>query len=370
MIGPLNILLIILFLIVVPFILGVMYEGIFDKSGESLMISRCFAMGMAIMLASFQIIAVPLVYKGTSFSVLFYVATAVFVIIIAISLALNLKTLKSRLANSIKSIVDTVKAWDRETMIIWIAALLMIAFQTSLLIFKMHTDTDDARFLAEAVEAIEKNTLLKIHPITGETFRSYSTGTYYTFPYGEMFKEVTSPYPLLISVLSIYTRVHPTIIAHAVFPVLFIPMCYVVLYMLGTYFFKGDSYKISVYMFIISVLILFSFESVYTWGYTLLTIIWQGRSISAVIMLPLLWYVLMKIYTDEDVSKGMYLVLLTVALANSDLSGMGATMSAIIGGVFALCTLIRNKRFVNAVMIGLCIVPSGLYMIMYEIIKK
>ena len=357
MISPLNILLIIVFMVVVPFVLGLLYERFFETEVK-LMFSRCFAMGFATMLTLFQFVAVPMIAKGTSFNLLLYVYTAVLVAFIAVSLFLNRDTLVSRVKAEISCICNGIKSLDKMYLIIGIIALILIAFQTSLLVFKMHTDTDDCRFLAEALEAVERNTLLRVHVITGEQL---------AYPIGEMRKEVTAPYPLFISVLSVYTRIHPTVLAHLIFPVLLIPLSYSVVFLLGKTLLETAE-KVSVYMFVIAVVILFSFESIYTWGYTLLTIIWQGRSISAVIMLPLIWYIFIRIYVEEKMTPVLFISAVTVGIANACLSGMGSLMAPIIGGAFALTSLIKSKKLIPAVLIGLSVVPSGIYAVLQILI--
>lgn len=358
MIGPVNIFLVIIFAVLVPFILGLLFEyPVFKKGSENtnkIMISRCFIMGFASMLAIFQIIAVPMIYRGTSFKALLYVYISIIAAMVIASVCVNLKTFKAKVLASYSSIKDDIISLDKEHLIIGIVALLFIAFQTCLLTFFMHTDTDDTRFLSEALEAVERNTLLRVHPITGAEL---------SYPVGEMCKDLTSPYPILIAVFSYLTRLNPAVFAHCISPALLIPLAYMTLYLIAAYLFN-DKKDIPVFMLIASMVIMFSFESVYSWGYTLLTIIWQGRSIAAVIMLPFLWYVLMRIYTENN-TKLLYIALVIISLANADLSGMGSLMAPILGGVFALSYFIKNRRIIKPVIMVLCVIPSGLYVCLF-----
>ena len=346
-----SIILIIVNLIIVPFLLGLLCENLFTEAKEKVVFSRVFAFGLAGMLAIFQLIAVPVIIVGTSFKTLVYIYMAIIAALAALSIYLNYKTLASRIKASFAGYKSSLMSIDKEYLIVGIVAILLIVLQTSLLILRVHTDTDDSRFIAEALEAIENNTLLRVHPITGESL---------SVPIGEMRKDVTSPYPIFIAVMSAVTLVKPAVLSHFVFPILLIPLCYLVVYLIGTHIFEDVSKRL-VYLFISALIILFSFESVYSWGYTLLAIIWQGRSISAVIMLPLLWYVLMKIYTEEKPYVGYYFAVVMIGLANADLSGMGALMGPLIGGGFAASYLIKNKKLLTAIYIGLAVVPCGIY---------
>lgn len=354
MIGPLNVLLVILFLIIVPFILGLLLERFFEASGSTLMFSRCLLCGFSLMLATFQLVAVPMIKKDTTFDLLLYAYVGILVVLVVISLIINVNTIRERILKSIDSIKASVKELTLEQKIIGIVALLLIAFETSLLIFKMHTDTDDCRFLAEALDAVEKNSLLRIHPIKG-----FDIGG----PAGEMVKDAVSPYPIWIGVIAALTRLHPTVLAHSAFPVLLIPLSFAGVYLFGTFVFSDKKY-LPTYMLILSLIILFSFESIYTWGYTLLTIIWQGRSIYAVVLLPLIWYLLSVIHTEDKVKLGHFLVLLVPCMASACISGMGMIMTPVLCGVFALCDLIINRRLLPAIGIMLCVLPNAIYILL------
>ena len=350
-----NILLIIIWFIVIPFILGVLFESVFDKSRTAVMFSRCFLLGIVTLLTALQIPAVPMIYIGSSFSMLCYTFTVMVVVIIAVSLIINWRGLLLRVRCEVIRISDSIIKLEKEYKFLLCATIILIAFQTGLLVFRMHTDTDDSRFLAEALEAVEQNTMLRIHPITGEMLGD-------KLFYREMRKELTATYPFLISIISVLTRVHPTVLAHSVMPMFLIPLAYASIYLLGTYFFDKNNERV-LYMFITSALVLFSFESRYSWGYTLLTIIWQGRSILAVGVLPFLWYVLLNVYSGNN-SIGILGVAVITGIACACLSGMGTVIAPMVGGAFALSYLIKNKNIVMAIIIAMCMVPCGLYAIL------
>jgi len=355
-----NVLRTILFMLVLPCILGISFEKYFNygKYKAKLVIPRCLIMGVAIMLALFQIVAVPMIIVGTSFSRLLIVWTCVILICTVFLIARNIQNMKETIYSYFSDMHKLLHEKNKETQIIWSFALLLIVFETCIMLFRTHMDADDSRFIAEAMEAFEKNSLLRIHPITGASLN---------FPIGEMIKDVVSPYPLFIAAIAKLTGIHPAVLSHAILPVIFIPYAYVVSYLIADFLFK-DKRKVGYFMFIIAIVVLFSFESTYSWGYTMLSIIWQGRSIAAVIMLPLLWYVLMFFLRSDEYSKGLYLVIITVALANANLSGMGWMMTPLIGGAFALAYLVLKKKLLPAIMIGLSVMPTVVYMIVYEIL--
>lgn len=354
-----SIFLLVLCLILLPITLGTSFETAFDsvKMKEGLYIPRCWAMGLATMLALFQIVAVPIIIVGLSFHVLLIAWTVSLILYECIFVFSKRKELIASISKKVTVFWDNFVSAEREQRILWILFVLLVIFETCLLIFRTHMDTDDARFIAEAMEAYEQDSLLRIHPINGN---------YLDFPIGEMIKDVTSPYPLFIAAIAKITFIHPAVMAHAIFPVLLIPLSFMVAYLIAD-FLLVDSRKIAIFMILLAVIVLFSFESVFSWGYTMLAIIWQGRSISAVIMLPLLWYVLLHIMCQEKIVKGLYGALIIVALANVDLSGMGGVMGPLIGGTFALAYLVTRRKVLPAMLIGVSVLPAGLYMIVYKI---
>ena len=249
MIGPINILLILIFLVAVPFFIGMLFESFYDKGTYTIMFSRCLVTGIAVMFAIFQLMAVPLIYKGTPFTSLLYPWVSTVIALCVLSIALNGKSLKGKFIGSYGRIVSTIKSFNTEQKALTVVAILLILFQTWLLAFNMHTDTDDARFIAEALEAVENNTMLRLHPIRGEVL---------DFPYYEMRKDITAPYPMIIAAFSVITRVHPAIFAHVVLPILYIPIAYSVAYMIATIVFS-ERKEIPFFMVILECIVCFSF---------------------------------------------------------------------------------------------------------------
>lgn len=358
MINILNIILIILFLVVVPFVLGLPLEKKFIKSGENFMLSRNFILGVVVMLASFGIPAAPFILAGATFKALVLTWVIVLSALIMFSIFTNVKDIKAYIKQLLDSVSDLFVNSEKDRRILIYIVLAIIIFQTSLLIFKMHTDTDDSRFIVEALDALENNSLLRIHPITGEGL---------TAPLGEMRKDVFASYPIFIGVLSFLTMMKPAVLAHTVFPIFLIPLSYAAMFNLGDYFF-GNTKKRTIFMYVLSIVILFSFESQYSLGYTLLTIIWQGRSIYTMVILPFSWYVLMKIYT-EDNRKHLYSLFFIISTAAMCLSGTGSLCQIVIAIVFALLVLIRNRDIISAILIGMGVSLCGISSIFYRLTK-
>lgn len=373
MIGFVNIIKIVLWFIFVPFILGLLFESLFTDDSSNNKNSRflaCFPAGYAVMLAVFQVLSVPMVARKVSFHILKNAWLICILLIVLFSIYVKRRVIielihgfkslgkgsadkKANSKNTDKSDIKTIIKNADIKKVLLIATLCIIAFQTWLLVFHMHTDTDDVRFVSEALEAYENDTMLKYHPIQGVPLDN---------PEGEMVKDMSSTFPFFIAVMSAMISVVPAITAHLIFPLFLIPLCYVVAYFIGDHFFKDKN--LSVFMFLFSILVLFSFESIYSFGYTLLTIIWQGRSIAATIMLPFLWLLLMK-ESVEDVNRLHSLLELTVYIACANLSGMGIISALLLGSMYALNVLFIKRNAKVLVLHVLVMLPNLVYFMYY-----
>lgn len=342
---------IIIWSLVVPFLLGQLLCILAMDDEEGTVISRKLAYGFMLMCVIFFVLAVPMITLRIHFHVLMYSWVFITVVLCILSAVFGVRNVKNKQGET--SAVPGEKKMkagtDVFTVFVWTAAVLMIVFQTYLLTFNMHVDTDDARFIAEAVEAVDYDTMLLRHAITNE---------YIGIVAGEQTKEVTAPYPLFIALMSKLYGIHPAICAHTVFPALFIPLCYVVFGIIGAHVFEGDLLKRGMFLLFLSVVHLFSFETIYASGYTLLTIIWQGRSILAMIMLPLLWYFLMRVSEGDRPGRRDYIFILAAVLACAMLSNMGAVLAAAMTAVYALVNGVRLRSFKTCVLMGLCTVPD------------
>ena len=340
--SALSVLLIIIWSFIVLPIVGMLLVKGFDKDDFS--IAECYAFGFVIMCIVFEVLATPMIFLSVPFHVLKNTFIAVMIILAALSLVRSKDTIKQIKAKG--CLVAKICKSDTLTKVTCIFAALVILFQIALLVVFRHIDTDDARFIAEAVEAVERDTMLKYHPITGRFF---------DYPIGETFKEVASPYPLCIALLSSLFRLQPAVCAHSVMPALLIMLSYTVFYLIGRFFFEDNIKSIGRYMLILALIICFSFESIYTYGYTLLGIIWQGRSVMCMILIPMLLYVFMKVTRLETIELKHYLLLAGLMLANIMTSGMGIVLTAMICFAYALVNGFIRKSFPVFIKIFSCL---------------
>ena len=94
-----------------------------------------------------------------------------------------------RVGVAIRSWDQKAQDWKLEEMAFPVPdhRLLVIAGQMCVYIFGMHLDEDDARWIAEANDALVKNKMLLHNPATGEYIGRFV---------GEMIKDVFSPWSI------------------------------------------------------------------------------------------------------------------------------------------------------------------------------
>lgn len=358
MITYMNIIRIILVAVIVPFLIGNLVKAP-DGSGKK-GITDNIVYGFMLMCVLFLILAVPMIFLRTSFHLLAYVWMGVVAFACAVSLFTIIKNKgQKQFTDGLADFRKTVFS-DRFTACIWMAALVIILSEAALPAVKMHVDTDDARFIAEAMEAVEKDTMLLHHAITGR---------YIGIVPGEQSKDITSPYPLFIALLSRLFGLHPAVTAHTVLPFLLVLLSYMVFGMAGDLLTGSDKRKTGLFLLFLSVINLFSFETIYASGYTLLTIIWQGRSICAMIMLPLLWVILMRVSVNERIVKADYFMITSAALSNTMLSNMGSILAPMLIAVYAFTYFIRRRSVKPCVLMCLCAFPSLICIVITRILR-
>ena len=126
---------------------------------------------------------------------------------------------------------DTIRLsgiFDREKIYFWIALILILA-QMAMCVLLAHMDADDAFYVAQATSGVQTDTIFEIIPYTGQKY------------YGIASRYILSPFPVFLAVVSqLSAGLHPAIMAHMIFPAVFLPVVYSVQYLLGKKWFPGD----------------------------------------------------------------------------------------------------------------------------------
>lgn len=291
-----------------PFCVGCLFK---HKS-----ISFTYLSGQLVLWAAFQAAAVPCVVFRSSFTLLFWIFTGIAAVLTFFGIRSGLK----------------IRFEKPEISIFLVVALLVIAFQCGVYIFGMHLDEDDARWLAEANDALVKDRMLLHNPATGEYIGRFV---------GEMVKDVYSPWPFYISWMSRMTAVRAAVIAHTVYPPVLLLLSYAAYYELGRQLFKGKSER-GIFLLMVAVINLFMAGNVYTQSVFTLTRIWQGKAVVAAVMIPLFLTLAVKLQGENEDTVSNWILLGVSGCAACLFSGMGIAIGLLMIAVYGAYVVIRG----------------------------
>ena len=328
-----------LFVLFLPFLVGSVF------CSRSLPFT--YLVGQVLMWTVFQITAVAAIHLWSSFTLLFWVYTCIVTLLAAWGLV-----------NRIKIRFDKPKI-----SVFLILVVLVILYQVGVYIFGQHLDEDDARWIAEANDALVKDKMLLHNPATGDYIGRFV---------GEMSKDAFSPWAFYIAWMSRLTAIRTVVIAHTAYPPVLLILSYLAYSEIGTHLFKGEFEHI-IFLLMVSVINLFMGGNVYTQSVFTLTRIWQGKAVIAAVMIPTVLAVILRIQSEDRTINWIYLAL--TGTASCLFSGMGIAIGLIMITVYGFYVLIlgivRNwriglKRFPLWL---LSVAPGILFGIGYFILK-
>lgn len=329
--------------IIIPIILG-MIPTHFIKS-ETNNIIYSLVIGYFILFAILQIISIPMIFAFLTLDTLMYTICAVIGGLCIISIIINFKYIKEYLKNNI----ENVKKLPLST----IVAIVLIGIQAFALFRYAHIDDDDAFYVATATAAVETNTLYRYTALEG--YEELNLPTRY----------VLSPFPMYTALMSRLTSIHPAILAHTIFPMVFIPLAYCVYTLIANKLFKKDKNSINLFLIILSIISIWGNYSIRSNFSFLLMRIWQGKSILANIMLPSIILMFYNCISEDKNNIWNWIVLIITMTACCLFSEMGLAFAPMILGVISLVLAIRDKKISYLIKSGICCIPCIGYLIVY-----
>lgn len=336
---------IIIFTVVSVVIVGIIGMAGIDRSNSYVTLAEVVLRGMVYVFALFQLLAVPAIYAHMSLKGFSWLIVGSLVV-----LAVVCAVLRSR---EFPNIVDKIKnQWTKPGL--WnFMAIALILFQVFMAVAYYNINDDDAFYVATATTSVETDSLYVINPYTGDPFAGGFPARY-----------VLSPFPLFYSVISYFTGVSATIIAHVVMHAIFIAVAYGLYQMIGKTLFPENTEKQGIFLTTLSVVNICSLGAEHLQGSMLLLRIWQGKAVLAAILLPLLILVLWRMHENRP-RKGDYFFLFCLMMACSFVSSMGIVLGAVALGVYAFTTFILERRFKKFIMSVCCAIPNIVYALIY-----
>ncbi len=209
-----------------------------------------------------------------------------------------------------------------------VVAMLLIGYQLYFLHHHMYLEWDDTYYVNLANEAVNSNRIYWVYPETG-SFADFDK------------RYVLSLWPVFYAWLSKIFGVMPTIMAHTILPWVVVPLAYMVYGLIGERLFVRERELQGMFLAFVVLLHLFM-SGEHTTGLTFLSITpWVGKGVLATVLIPMLFYCMMRVAKRDK--KGEWMLLGLTGLGGCLLSSMGIMLTPVfVGGT--ICLLAWYKR--------------------------
>ena len=325
-----------------------------ERNPVSVCPAAVYAAGFVIVLAVFQIVAVPVIlFETWGFPRIVTIYSILLAVLSAAGLIFGFPVLRG-MAVDARTWIAKKKRPSVETALYWVIAVGLILFQMYMAYTHEFFDGDDAYYVAQSVIAEQTDVLYRILPYTG-----LSTSL--------DIRHALASLPIWEAYLARVTGIHPAIIAHSVLPLILIPLTYLVYYRIGMRLFKGAFRKTAVFLILVSLLQIFGNTSIYTNATFFLMRTWQGKSVLCnFVLLTAVWSLLRLWETGADgEQKGKkqagWWLLMAAAMATT----MGAFLLGLFIAIAGLVMAVRQKRPGRLIPLAATCLPGLVYLGIY-----
>lgn len=349
---------IILWLVLIPFCLGLIpIQWIPEKKRN---LGVVYISGYLIMFSLCWLVTVPaiLLVKYNSFLVMVRLFTVLIGIAVLLGIGLTGWAVKKKKWVSLKPGLG-FKEISLEEKIEWVLFLGLLFFQLYKAFTLTSFDGDDAEYVAQSLITQQSNTMYLIQPYTGGT-TSLDV------------RHSLAVLPIWIAYIGRMTGIHTTILAHSVIPFIFIPLVYLVYFEIGKHLLRKKKEFLPAFMVFMVLIQIFGNVSIYTSETFFLTRTWQGKAMAANFVIPVIIWLLLWIFDKdekEDRSRGqafslwslLWLANMTAGVCTSMIVFLCAMMVAAI----AFWMMFAEKKFSVFVKAGIVCIPNLVYMLLY-----
>lgn len=294
-----------LFLGIIPVLLGLLVTKFLNKEKNNLILA--FVIGYLMEFAICQLVTVPMIFIEAKFTTLLYIYIGMNLILSLVSIIINVKSFKELIIINI----DYIRKMPK---LLTLIVIILIGIQVYGLVGYMHLDDDDAFYVGTAVTSIQTDSIYKYSPTTGG-----ETGEHLALRYR------LGPFPVYYAINAKIINIHPTIFAHTIMPIIFIPIAYMMFALIASHLFKNNKERIMLFLIFINIITIWGNYSTRNTFSFLLFRIWQGKSILANIIIPGTWlmYLLAK---ENDFKLINYVIIFILILAGCFTTTMGIAL--------------------------------------------
>ena len=354
----LQILSLILWLLIVPFCMGLLILPLLKK--EQRTSGGALIAGYILVFTFLELVGIPVVllavYHG--FTTFMKIYTPILLLCAAAGIYVTLRGQKRGYELAfLKGSGDIKSSWSRiklEEKIMLVLFLLLVAFQMYMAFTTASFDGDDAYYGVQALMAQQFDTLYRINPYNG---RSAPVDV----------RHALALFPVWEAYIGSMSGVHATIICHSVVPLMLIPLTYVLYYQIGKALLKNHESQLPMFMILMGLWQMFGNISVYTTETFFLTRTWQGKSVAANFMIPAVIWIFLKLFgnTEKKDERGLWLLLTALNLAGGASSSLAILLTCLMTVGFGFLFALREKKFSILVKSGFACVGGGAYVLLY-----
>lgn len=295
--------------------------------------------------ALMEVILIPMTMKLAPFHLFVWVNTAAVAVLTVAGLFCWREILEDGKA--------LASGWKQNLTLGHLVAVLLIIWQLYYLAHHMYLEWDDTYYVNLANTALATDKIYWVYPETG-TFVDFDK------------RYVLSLWPIFYAWLSKLTGVLPTIMAHTILPWLILPLAYLVYVLIGRKLFPED-HQLQGMFLAMAVMIHLFMSGEHTAGLTFLSITpWVGKGILATILIPALFYWILRTVEKEQAAD--FVLLGLTCLAGCLLSSMGIMLTPVFVGTAMLLAGIRKKSIPYVVKGALACIPCVILGIYYIVL--
>lgn len=325
----------------IPFLIGDLYHS---YTKEHATVASNWCAGFIVVLGLLQVLALPCIFLKTSLDLVTGLYCLILVAGCVYSVILNHKNYRF----DFKKLVIYVYKYPWQIAVM----VLVVAFQMYKYIAYKHVDADDSFFVGLAVTAVDTNTLFEYSPYTGELYEVLMT------------RYVFSPFFIFSAILSNVFGIHAAVLYHTVLPPIYLLLAYTVVGLLGCELYDKNIRKVATLVAVTGIITMYFSTSIYTQSSFMLLRIWQGKAFLAAVLLPFVFYLGYKLFTDRWTDESWIVVMFTM-LACCLASSMGIMLGAIAFGIIGIICAINKRDIKILIKSGICCIPNVVLAIAY-----
>ncbi len=258
--------------------------------------------------------------------------------------------------------------YSTESIIFWVIFFAILIFQLVMAVVMAPFDGDDAYYVVETLLAQQADVMNTILPYTGSSTSLDLRHALAVFTMWEAF-------------IAKMCGVHATIVCHTVLPLFLLPLIYTVYLEIGRVLLGGKQELLPIYMIFIALFQMFGNTSIYTKETFLMMRTWQGKSMVANFIIPMILWLFLGMFEDcrkpgylwkEETSGGArlvrnsaFVVLFMVSMAAGIMSSMGIMFASGFIGLLSLALLIYTRDIKIIPKAALSVAPCVIYLLIY-----